>query len=151
MSSQLTNQAHHGFDMPQSIRDKLEDNVTEYYAAPESYEEMVSALFKLMPTPVLSLMHAVIGISTEAGELLDTGKKMFAYEQPMDEKKFENLIEELGDLEFYACALRQRLGISSEDVRAYNFCKLAKRYANFKYSNEAARARADKAGEDVQA
>lgn len=86
------------------------------------------------------LWHAATGVSTEAGELLDAAKKHVIYGKPLDRP---NVIEELGDIEFYMESLRQGLGISREEVLAHNVAKLSVRYGGG-YSDAAARARADK-------
>ena len=86
------------------------------------------------------LVHMVLGISGEAGELLDTVKKFAIYKKPLD---LDNVIEELGDLEFYMQGLRYQLGITREQTLQHNISKLTKRYGE-KYSNEAAQTRADK-------
>ncbi|URA07184.1 nucleotide pyrophosphohydrolase [Xanthomonas phage Mallos] len=67
------------------------------------YAIMVSNLFKQGANQVEELMHAAIGMSGEAAE--------FAAADGL-----QNAIEELGDLEFYAEAFRQKLGISLEDT-----------------------------------
>ena len=54
-------------------------------------------------------LHMIIGVSGEAGELVDCVKKAIIYRKPID---MENLIEELGDLEFYMEGLRQSFGIT---------------------------------------
>lgn len=87
------------------------------------------------------LIHMVLGISGEAGELLDAIKKSVIYNKPLD---VVNVIEELGDIEFYLEGLRQRIGITREQTIDANIAKLAKRYEGFKYSDGAAQARADK-------
>ncbi len=87
------------------------------------------------------LLHAILGISGEAGELLDAVKKHIIYEKPLDT---ENMLEELGDLEFYLEQLRQVLGVSRVDTLRHNLKKLAKRYPNYQYSNAKAEARVDK-------
>jgi NTP pyrophosphatase (non-canonical NTP hydrolase) len=87
-----------------------------------------------------NLLHMAMGISGEAGELLDAVKKYVFYRKPFD---YENAIEELGDLEFYLEGLRAQLGIDRETVLDHNIKKLSKRYGE-KYSNEAAIARKDK-------
>ena len=89
-------------------------------------------------------IHMVMGISGEAGELLDAIKKATIYRKEIDR---ENVVEELGDLEFYMEGLRQELGITREETIEANIEKLGKRYEGFKYSNEAAKNRADKNGE----
>ena len=88
-----------------------------------------------------NLIHMVLGISGEAGELVDAIKKSAIYDKKLD---LQNVIEELGDIEFYMEGLRQELGIAREDVLMANIKKLRKRYGET-YSNEAAQARADKA------
>lgn len=87
------------------------------------------------------LVHMVIGISGEAGEILDAIKKAVIYRKPLD---MENVVEELGDLEFYMEGLRQGLGITREECLKHNIEKLTKRYAGMMYSNESAQTRADK-------
>lgn len=87
------------------------------------------------------LIHMTLGISGEAGELLDAVKKAVIYGQPLD---LDNVIEELGDLEFYMEGLRQALQISRQQCLLQNFRKLMhKRYPDG-YSDAAALARADK-------
>lgn len=86
------------------------------------------------------LLHMAVGVSGEAGELLDGIKKYVVYEKPLD---LENIIEELGDIEFYMQGIRQQLGISREVVLRENMAKLSMRYGDI-YSNQAAHQRADK-------
>lgn len=86
-------------------------------------------------------LHMAVGISGEAGELLDAIKRQAIYNKPLD---LINVIEELGDLEFYMQGLRDGLGISREEVLAANIEKLSKRFPDLAYSNSAAQARADK-------
>ncbi len=87
------------------------------------------------------LMHMAIGVSGEAGELLDAIKKRVIYRKSLDRL---NVIEELGDLEFYLEGLRQSLQITREETIEHNLVKLQKRYSGVKYSDAAAQARADK-------
>lgn len=88
-------------------------------------------------------LHMAVGVSGEAGELLDAVKKSTIYQKPLDRA---NVIEELGDLEFYMEGLRASLGITREETLRHNMQKLDKRYGTGQYSNEQAQARADKAG-----
>lgn len=113
------------------------------------HDEMVAALVKPGEkiieslTPVKAhLLHMSVGISGEAGELLDAIKKHVVYNKEVDR---ENVIEELGDLEFYMEGLRQGLGITREETIAHNISKLGVRYAGG-YSDKAAQERADKNG-----
>ena len=70
------------------------------------------------------LLHMAVGVSGEAGELLDAVKKAVIYRKPLD---CENVVEELGDIEFYLEGLRQGLGITREETIAANIEKLGKR------------------------
>lgn len=87
-----------------------------------------------------NLVHLEMGIVGEAGEISTAIKKHVIYGKPLDRA---NLIEELGDLEFYMEALRQHLGVSREETIAENLFKLTKRYPDG-YSDKAALKRADK-------
>ncbi|MEK9783005.1 MAG: nucleoside triphosphate pyrophosphohydrolase family protein [Opitutales bacterium] len=87
-------------------------------------------------------LHMAIGIAGEAGELLDAIKKWAIYQKPLD---LENVIEELGDLEFYMEGLRQSLNLTRIETLMENIAKLQKRYSKGEYSNEQANERADKA------
>ena len=88
----------------------------------------------------MNLIHAILGVSGEAGELLDAIKKHCIYNKPLD---VENVIEELGDLEFYLEQLRQILNISREDTLTANVLKLRKRYPSG-YTDKHAQQRLDK-------
>lgn len=114
-----------------------------------SYPEMVEMLAKPGSQIVSELMadqahalHMAVGIAGESGELLDAIKKHTMYQKPLDR---ENVVEELGDLEFYMEGLRQGLGITRAETLDANKLKLlGKRYASGKYSNDQAITRADK-------
>ena len=88
-------------------------------------------------------LHMAVGVSGEAGELLDAIKKYTVYNKPLD---LENVIEELGDLEFYMEGLRQGLGITREETLKMNYNKLSVRYSSGSYSDKQAQERADKNG-----
>lgn len=85
-------------------------------------------------------LHMAVGVAGEGGELLDAVKRWAIYQKPLD---LENVVEELGDLEFFMEGLRQRLGIQRETTLLYNEVKLSKRYKQ-KYTDAEAAARADK-------
>ena len=114
-----------------------------------SHPELVTALAK--PGDVIANeltgkdaheLHMAVGIAGEAGELLDAIKKAVIYRKPLDRV---NVIEELGDLEFYMEGLRQSLSISREEVLTENINKLSTRYQSMSYTDSAAQQRADKA------
>jgi NTP pyrophosphatase (non-canonical NTP hydrolase) len=117
------------------------------------YAEMVAALVKPGADIVISLTaekanqwHLATGVAGEAGELLDAVKKSAIYNKPLD---LENVVEELGDLEFYMEGLRQSIGITRDEVLAFNQAKLSKRYSSGKYSDKQAQIRADKEEDNV--
>ena len=90
-------------------------------------------------------LHMAVGIAGEAGELLDAIKKWSIYQKPLD---LENVIEELGDLEFYMEGLRQSLNLTRIETLMENIAKLKKRYSKGKYTNDQANERADKVQAD---
>lgn len=116
----------------------------------QEHQEMVSRLVKpgavileSLNSSKVNLLHAAVGVCTEAGELLDAIKKNCVYEKELDR---ENVIEELGDLEFYMEQMRQAIMANRDEVLQANIDKLhKKRYPNG-YTNEAAIDRADKTG-----
>lgn len=114
----------------------------------QDYDKMTAALSKtgsaiikdLNPIKA-DLLHMAVGVAGEAGELLDAVKKATIYNKPLDHK---NMVEELGDLEFYMSRVRQLIGVSRDDVLEHNYAKLSKRYSKGQYSNEQAQERSDK-------
>jgi len=115
-----------------------------------NYSEMVKVLVKpdldiyeSLASGDMHILHMGVGISGEAGELVDALKKHIIYRKPLDR---ENVIEELGDLEFYMEGLRQGLNITRSETLDANIKKLGKRYRDG-YSDTAARERADKTQE----
>lgn len=88
------------------------------------------------------LWHMATGVAGEGGELLDAIKKAVVYNKQLD---VANVIEELGDLEFYMEGLRDALGITREETLASNMRKLLKgRYQSGIYTDKDAQQRADK-------
>lgn len=92
----------------------------------------------------LDLLHMAGCVCEEAGELFGAIKKSVFYNKPLD---MTNVVEELGDLEFYMEGLRQILELSRDKTLVENVMKLDSRYATGKYSDAQAQARADKTGE----
>ena len=118
----------------------------------KAFEEMVLALskpdheiLKSLESGEGHLLHMLLGVSGEVGELTDAIKKHIMYRKPID---MGNIVEELGDIEFYLEGLRQALGVSREETLKLNLEKLLTgkqaRYASGEYSNQQAQNRADK-------
>jgi NTP pyrophosphatase (non-canonical NTP hydrolase) len=72
-----------------------------------------------------NLLHAILGISGEAGEVADSFKKTWVRGQAPNK---EQMIEELGDLRWYIELACDQLGTSMEEVEKANIEKLRKRY-----------------------
>ena len=85
-------------------------------------------------------LHMAIGISGEAGELLDAIKKATIYRKPLD---IANVREECGDLLFYIVGILDSIDTELDSVIAENMAKLSTRYGKT-YSNSAAIERLDK-------
>lgn len=93
--------------------------------------------------PEADLLHAALGLCSEAGEFADAIKGSFAYDKELD---YENLVEELGDLLWFVSLACNALGIPMDQPAVACIEKLYKRYPE-KFSNEAAHERADKQAE----
>lgn len=104
---------------------------TEYIKAALRTE---SAKWLSIATQDARVLHAAIGICTEAGELLDVVKKFLFYGK---EPETTNMIEEVGDVLWYVAILCDVLGVSLENIMARNIAKLHKRYPA-KFTSEAA-------------
>lgn len=100
-----------------------------------------SAIVKELDASKANLWHLATGASGEAGELLDAIKKHAIYNKALD---LHNVVEELGDLEFYMEGIRQAIGVSRGEVLAQNVEKLSRRYHSGSYSDKHAQERADK-------
>ena len=86
-------------------------------------------------TPSMSrLTHAALGLSTEANEFADQLKKHLIYGKELDKT---NLIEELGDIQWFVAMACDELGTSFEQIQEININKLKARYGE-KYSDEKA-------------
>lgn len=90
---------------------------------PDQYDEFGSRLGSSHDQ--LKVLHSAMGISGEAGELMDAVKKHVLYNKPLD---VENVKEELGDLLWYMALMLDQAGSSFEEVMEMNFEKLEKRY-----------------------
>jgi NTP pyrophosphatase (non-canonical NTP hydrolase) len=96
----------------------------------ESKKYGFSATGKVTPR----IEHAVYGLVTEAGELMDQIKKAKIYNKELDTF---NLMEEAGDLMWYLALLSDELKVSFEEIWETNVKKLKVRYPE-KYSDEKA-------------
>lgn len=75
----------------------------------------------------LRLLHAAIGIATEAGELAEQLYGHLFLGHPLDQVHIE---EELGDILWYVALACNALGVDMQKVMDTNISKLRKRYPN---------------------
>ena len=90
----------------------------------KGYNEIVAKLASPQ-THAMHILHAAMGLASEAGEILDNVKAHLFYDKPLDEV---NLVEEAGDILWFLSLLLQQQGLTIEDAVAGNRAKLAKRY-----------------------
>ena len=83
------------------------------------------------------LLHAGIGMATEAGEFLDALKKHIFYGKELDRV---NLKEEMGDLFWYLAIACDELDVEFEPLMERNIAKLKARYGE-KFSESKAEKR----------
>lgn len=90
--------------------------------------------FKKTGSVTPRIEHAVMGIVTEAGELMDAIKKAKIYGEKLDKV---NLVEEVGDLMWYIAILADELKTNFEEIWDKNIRKLKIRYPE-KYTDKKA-------------
>ena len=73
----------------------------------------------------IRIVHAIMGISGEAGEISDIVKKVIVYGKKFDKSIVE---EECGDLLWYMSILLDEIGSSFNKIMQQNIEKLKKRY-----------------------
>ena len=84
------------------------------------------------------VLFAAMGISGEAGELLDAIKKQIFHNRWENNNEFiDKIADELGDVLWYCAAMCDAMGVTMETVMLLNLEKLNKRYTEG-YSDKAA-------------
>lgn len=109
----------------------------------KKYSSFVAKRAKPMGSQINDVMHSSVGISGEAGEILDTVKKSWIYGKDLNT---DNLREELGDLFFYMQMMCNTFGWTFTDIIEQNIQKLSIRYPEA-YTDELAIKRLDKVDE----
>lgn len=71
------------------------------------------------------IIHGIIGIATEAGELIEALFKAMFEGQTFD---MVNMGEECGDIMWYQAILARKAGVTFEDWQAVNIAKLRARF-----------------------
>lgn len=87
------------------------------------------------------LLHMILGVAGETGELVDSLKKSIIYGQEID---VPHIIEEIGDLEYYLRGIMDTFRITREEVLRHNIDKLNARYPEGEYTDKHAEERLDK-------
>lgn len=104
-----------------------------------------TAIHNEMTPERADMLHMAGCVCEEAGELFTAIKRHVFYNKPLD---VQNVIEELGDLEFYLEGLRQILQLDRMSILLNNVIKLDyNRYSSKSYSDEQAQSRMDKTDE----
>lgn len=111
------------------------------------YQEAAMRTAKDMGSEKMNLIHAAMGMSSDAGEFVDCIKKHAIYGKALD---VNNAIEEIGDVMWFCALAAHTLGISLEEIAQANIMKLMQRYPE-NYSDLAAITRADKRTPEQQA
>lgn len=96
-------------------------------AAVTDNPDYVGIAARLQDENALRILHAVMGMVTEAGELMDAVKKYAIYGKPID---LVNLKEECGDTFWYQALLARAAGFTFEEAQTTNIEKLRARYPN---------------------
>lgn len=91
------------------------------------------------------ILHAIVGIATESGELMEAMCDRLTVHRPLDTV---NLAEEVGDLNWYEAILIDALGADWDDVRERNIAKLRARFPD-KFDSDKAINRDLKAERDI--
>jgi NTP pyrophosphatase (non-canonical NTP hydrolase) len=81
---------------------------------------------RLTDIKAIRLLHAAMGIGTEAGEFMDVIKKHILYGKEIDTI---NLKEEIGDLFWYIALACDELNVSFDYIFEQNIAKLRQRYS----------------------
>lgn len=88
------------------------------------YSQIIERLSK---PETARMMHYLVGLCTETGELQDQFKKHVMYGKELDRV---NIIEESGDLIWYLSRLLELVGSSFEEIMEKNNAKLKARYGD---------------------
>ena len=89
------------------------------------YQHQAQRTVQITTNMTDKIINGCMGLNGESGECIDLLKKNLYQGHPLDR---EHLIEELGDVLWYAAELAAGLNCPLEEVAARNIAKLRKRY-----------------------
>lgn len=119
-----------------------------FYQSNYQQQVMRSCNMELEPITdpkILQLLHSLLGLCTESGEVASVMKKHLIYKKDYDNK---NALEEYGDLLWYIAIGLEFLGETFFTAMAGNITKLRKRYPDaFTYKDALERADKEETGE----
>lgn len=113
---------------------KMKNETYQEQALRTESVDFEAILKRLQSEQVIRMLHAAIGLATEAGEALDMLKKHIFYGKPLDTVNFA---EEIGDSQWYAAIGSSAVGKELQDIQGNNIAKLKARYPD-KFSEEKA-------------
>jgi NTP pyrophosphatase (non-canonical NTP hydrolase) len=87
------------------------------------------------PPGLADLIHGIIGVFGEAGEMMEHLHKVLSGESELDHV---NLLEEIGDLEWYLACIHRFIGTRPSQAWETNIRKLDKRYPGRSFTMERA-------------
>lgn len=94
------------------------------------YDYQQAALKTANPGHKNELFHLVLGLVGESGEIAEKMKKLVRdHESDKEKIDRDDIKKVLGDVLWYVAVLAEYLGLSLEDIAAYNVEKLASRQA----------------------
>jgi len=128
---------------------KVDDNLVEELGDIEFYLELLRQCLHIKElsasqqvSSYLSFNGLLEELSEISGDMLDATKKCFVYNQEIDTIRF---VKALTKAHLCLNRIYTNEGLTREDVLEANLKKLDKRYPGFNFTNEAAKARKDKA------
>ncbi len=110
----------------------------EYMNKADNFDRNYQELIETLDDGKMRLLHAVIGMSGEVGELTDAVKKYAFYNKK--DLDFGNVLEECGDILWYMHLALKQCGLTFKMAMEHNIAKLTKRYPKgFNYLDAVAR------------
>ena len=99
---------------------------TDANTEPKNYAEFVAGITSTDYSAIdTNLLHGILGVCSEAGELADLAKKSMFHGRPLEHDK---VIDEVGDVLFYIQMICNTLDISVIPAVNKNMKKLKKRH-----------------------
>jgi NTP pyrophosphatase (non-canonical NTP hydrolase) len=94
----------------------------------DEYQKQALTTAITNPDPLMDKTIWAMGVSGEAGEVIEKWKKIVAYKDgKISDEDLAELGKELGDVVWYIAVLADSLGLSFDDIMQKNLAKLASR------------------------